>query len=62
MSQVQSQEKTQEKHVFLKTAGLLLAFCLFLELFLRLFGYGSYTTYRPDERLLWSRSRGIALR
>ncbi|MFY9744446.1 MAG: SGNH/GDSL hydrolase family protein [Candidatus Sulfotelmatobacter sp.] len=61
MSQVQSQEKTQEKHVFLKTAGLLLAFCLFLELFLRLFGYGSYTTYRPDERLLWVPVAGHSL-
>lgn len=27
--------------------------CLFLELFLRLFGYGSYVIYRPDEQLLW---------
>ncbi len=52
-TQVKSQEKAQEKHGFLKAIGLLFGFCVFLELFLRLFGYGNYTTYRPDERLLW---------
>lgn len=31
----------------------LLGVCLFLELGLRPFGYGSYVVYRPDERLLW---------
>ncbi|MBZ5571442.1 MAG: hypothetical protein LAO09_06140 [Acidobacteriia bacterium] len=30
-----------------------LGICLFLEVGLRLFGYGSYVIYRPDERLLW---------
>jgi len=31
----------------------LLGICLFLELALRLFGYGAYVIYQPDERLLW---------
>lgn len=44
---------SQKKHGFLKAVGLFFAFCLFFELFLRLFGYGNYTLYRPDERLLW---------
>jgi len=30
-----------------------LAVCLVLEIGLRLFGYGSYVIYRPDQRLLW---------
>lgn len=29
------------------------AICLVLEVGLRLFGFGSYVIYRPDERLLW---------
>lgn len=35
-----------------KLLGFLLV-CLVLELGLRLFGFGSYVIYRPDERLLW---------
>jgi len=31
----------------------LLGFVVLLELVLRLFGYGSYIIYQPDERLLW---------
>ena len=38
---------------FLKAVGWFLAFCLVFELVLRLFGYGNYTIYRPDDRLLW---------
>jgi lysophospholipase L1-like esterase len=33
--------------------GWLLAICLGFELVLRLCGYGNYTIYRPDEKLLW---------
>ena len=33
--------------------GWFAAFCIALELGLRLFGYGSYTIFRPDQRLLW---------
>jgi len=29
------------------------AICIASELMLRLFGYGNYTIYRPDEKLLW---------
>jgi lysophospholipase L1-like esterase len=31
----------------------LMALCAFSELALRLFGYGSYVQYRPDQQLLW---------
>ena len=38
----------------LRTGTLwVLAICLFFEVILRLFGYGSYVIYRPDQRLLW---------
>jgi len=33
--------------------GWFLAICVAFELVLRLFGYGNYTIYRPDEKLLW---------
>ena len=33
--------------------GWLIAICIMFELVLRLFGYGNYTIYRPDEKLLW---------
>ena len=42
-----------KKHRFLKTVVGFLILCLAFELVLRLFGYGHYTIYRPDERLLW---------
>jgi len=42
-----------KKHHFLKSLLGLLIFCVAFELVLRLFGYGHYTIYRPDERLLW---------
>lgn len=51
----------QKKHGFLKGVGIFLAVCLFLELGLRLFGYGNYTVYRPDERLLWVPQPGRTL-
>ena len=37
------------------------AICIVLELGLRLFGYGSFTIYRPDNRLLWVPVPGRAL-
>src|SRR5579872_228507 len=33
--------------------GWFLAICIAFELVLRVFGYGNYTIYRPDEKLLW---------
>jgi len=42
-----------KKHGFLKSIGIFLLVCLACELGLRLFGYGNYTVYRPDDRLLW---------
>lgn len=42
-----------KKRRFLRGVGWFVAFCIALELGLRLFGYGSYTIFRPDQRLLW---------
>jgi lysophospholipase L1-like esterase len=42
-----------KKHRFLKSAIGFLIICLAFEMVLRLFGYGHYTIYRPDEHLLW---------
>jgi lysophospholipase L1-like esterase len=36
-----------------RVLGWFLALCAALEIVLRLFGYGNYTIYRPDEKLLW---------
>jgi len=41
------------KHGFLKGLLGLFILCLLFEGVLRLFGFGHYTIYRPDERLLW---------
>jgi lysophospholipase L1-like esterase len=41
------------KHGFLKSITWFLVLCLLFEGGLRLFGYGHYTIYRPDQRLLW---------
>lgn len=46
---------------FWRGLGWFLAICLALELVLRLFGYGNYTIYRPDERLLWVPEPGRSL-
>jgi lysophospholipase L1-like esterase len=54
-------EMGKKKHGFLKGIGIFLAVCLFFELVLRLFGYGDYTVYRPDERLLWVPQPGRTL-
>ncbi len=50
-----------KKHLFLKAVVAFLIFCVALELGLRLFGYGHYTIYRPDERLLWVPEAGQKL-
>ena len=50
-----------KKHRFLKSVLGLLIVCLMFELVLRLFGYGHYTIYRPDERLLWVPEPGRTL-
>jgi lysophospholipase L1-like esterase len=42
-----------KKRRFLRGVGWFVAICIALELGLRLFGYGSYTIFRPDSRLLW---------
>jgi lysophospholipase L1-like esterase len=42
-----------KKHHLVKFAIGFVVFCIAMELVLRLFGYGHYTIYRPDERLLW---------
>jgi lysophospholipase L1-like esterase len=48
---------TKPKKSGLKSFGKfvlwVVAICLVLEVGLRLFGFGSYVIYRPDERLLW---------
>jgi lysophospholipase L1-like esterase len=43
----------KKKGGFWKKLGWFLAFCVVFELALRLFGYGNYTIYRADEKLLW---------
>ncbi len=43
----------KKKGGFLRKLGWFVAICIAFELVLRLFGYGNYTIYRPDERLLW---------
>lgn len=51
----------RKKGGFLRGLGWFLALCLALELGLRLFGYGSFTIYRPDDRLLWVPEPGRTL-
>ncbi len=46
-------EVKKKKGGFWRKLGWLVAFCVAFELVLRLFGYGNYTIYRPDEKLLW---------
>jgi len=43
----------KKKGGFWRGLGWLVAFCLLLELGLRLFGYGNFVEYKPDARLLW---------
>jgi len=51
----------KKKHPILKGLLWLLGICLALEIGLRPFGYGNYTVYRPDERLLWVPEPGRTL-
>jgi lysophospholipase L1-like esterase len=46
-------EQGKKRNRFLRGLGWLLGLCLAFELVLRLFGYGNYTTYNADDRLLW---------
>jgi lysophospholipase L1-like esterase len=50
-----------KRYRFLKFVGGFLIICLMFELVLRLFGYGHYTIYRPDQRLLWVPEPGRTL-
>lgn len=50
-----------KKRRFWRGVGWFLAICVALELGLRLFGYGSYTIFRPDQRLLWVPEPGNTL-
>jgi lysophospholipase L1-like esterase len=54
-------EAAKQKVGFRRRLGWLLAIGVALELVLRLFGYGNYTLYRPDERLLWVPEPGHTL-
>jgi lysophospholipase L1-like esterase len=46
-------EAVKKRVGFWRALGWFLVLVLALELVLRVFGYGNYTLYRPDERLLW---------
>jgi lysophospholipase L1-like esterase len=50
-----------KKRTFWRAVGWFAAVCIALELGLRLFGYGSYTIFRPDPRLLWVPEPGNTL-
>src|SRR5271156_5510753 len=55
----------KHEHQFLRVVlriivGFLIL-CVVLELGLRPFGYGHYTIYRPDQRLLWVPEPGRTL-
>ena len=52
---------TKKRRGFVRTMGWFLVICVALELGLRLFGYGSFTNYRPDDRLLWVPESGRTL-
>src|ERR1700722_8879980 len=56
---------TRHEHQFLKvvlrTIVGFLILCVVLEVGLRPFGYGHYTIYRPDQRLLWVPEPGRTL-
>jgi lysophospholipase L1-like esterase len=45
--------QVKKKGGFWRGLGWFIAICVVFELVLRLFGYGNYTIYRPDEKLLW---------
>jgi len=43
----------KKKHGFLRGVAWFVGVCIAFELVLRLFGFGNYTIYRPDDKLLW---------
>jgi lysophospholipase L1-like esterase len=45
--------QAKKKGGFWRGLGWFIGFCVAFELVLRLFGFGNYTIYRPDEKLLW---------
>lgn len=51
--EVSSRGQAKRPHKWRRRILWFLGILLFLEIALRLFGYGSYVIYRPDERLLW---------
>ena len=61
MSTSTSPSVSTKKLLLLKIFAGFLILCLAFELVLRLFGYGHYTIYRPDERLLWVPEPGRTL-
>jgi lysophospholipase L1-like esterase len=46
-------KEAKKKGQFWRGLGWLIAVLVAFEVVLRLFGYGNYTIYRPDEKLLW---------
>jgi lysophospholipase L1-like esterase len=52
---------TKKRGGFLRFIAWFFGICLVLELVLRLFGYGSFTQYRPDDNLLWVPEPGRTL-
>jgi lysophospholipase L1-like esterase len=52
---------TKKRGGFLRFMGWFLGICLVLEVALRFFGYGSFTQYRPDNKLLWVPEPGRTL-
>ncbi len=51
----------KKKHGFLRAVVVFFVLMLLFEGVLRLFGYGHYTIYRPDQRLLWVPEPGTTL-
>jgi len=51
----------KKKHGFLRGLAWFIGACVVFELVLRLFGYGNYTIYRPDDKLLWVPEPGRAV-
>lgn len=45
--------ETKKKGGILRKLGWFVVLCIAFEVVLRLFGYGNYTIYRADEKLLW---------
>jgi lysophospholipase L1-like esterase len=50
---LEAKVRAKKKGGLWRKLGWFVAFCLAFELVLRLFGFGNYTIYRADEKLLW---------